>query len=389
MSSATASTNSPLTEADRSRFSRLMQAFPFREGGFDKWLKTPLVVIGAGMLGSRLCEEAVLAGASVIVFDPDIGEFSNLGNQRCQPGVFKALSLQARCDAIRPGQLTAICCDVRHANLRLLRDCAVWFDTTDDANLAWPLTEASNGLATYLLRCAVDGTGHSEMGRVLCSAGGRGHACQCCTLSMPDLLRQRRRTPCLAASAADGQPTLAGGAIATGTVGLALSLAQRLVAGKDVDAIVNHEFILDWTNFQMFAMRVDRCEGCLTGHRTWDLLDLEFSAADGTLADVFAAAGGSPQIDLEPYLHPLNVQAACPCGAVVSAVGTAWAEPPLCESCRSRLSWLPEIQIDRITRLQAESRGIQDVPLAQLGIPAGGMFVARSPGRPTRRLLLR
>jgi hypothetical protein len=389
MTSAIASTNSLLTEADQCRFSRLMNAYPFRDGGFDHWLTTPLAVIGAGMLGARLCEEAVLAGASVVVFDPDIGELPNLGNQRCQPGVFKALSLQARCEAIRSGHLTAVCRDVRHADLRQLRDCALWFDCTDDANLAWPLTEASNGLGSYLLRCAVDGTGQSEMGRVMCSAGGRGHACQCCSYSLEDVLRQRRRTPCLAGPAAEGPPTLAGGAIAAGTVGLALSLAQRLIAGKDLDRILNREFILDWTNFQMLAVRVNRCERCLTGHRTWDLMDLDFTAADGTLADVFAAAGASPEIDLEAYLHPLNVQAACRCGEVVAAVGTDWADPPLCPTCASRLTWMPEMQIDRVTRLQAEAWEIQDVPLATLGVPEGGMFVVRGPGRPVRRLLLR
>lgn len=389
MTSAPSFTNDSMTKADQCRFSRLMNAYAFRDGGFESWLTTPLAVIGAGMLGARLCEEAVLAGASVVVFEPDIGELSNLGNQRCQPGVFKAVSLQARCEAIRPGHLTAVCCDVRHANLRQLRRCAVWFDCTDDANLAWPLTEASNGLGSYLLRCAVDGTGQREMGRVLCSAGGRGQACQCCTYSLEDLLRLRRRTPCLAGPAAEGQPTLAGGAIAAGTAGLALSLAQRLIAGKDLDLILNREFILDWTNFQMLSVQLDRCERCLTGHRTWDLMDLDFTAADGTLADVFAAAGDAPELDLEPHLHPLNVQATCRCGEVVAAVGTDWAAPPPCPTCGQRLSWMREVQLDRFTRLQAESWGIQSVPLATLGIPEGGMFVVRGAKRPIRRLLLR
>jgi hypothetical protein len=139
----------------------------------------------------------------------------------------------------------------------------------------------------------------------------------------------------------------------------------------------------------MVSVRVPRSERCLTGHRTWDVVELDVAAADGPLADVFAAASACPHTDLEPYLHPFNVQATCDCGQVVASVGTDWADPPLCPSCASRMRWLNELQIDRVNGPQAESLEILGTPLATLGVPDGGMLVARGPGRPVRRLLLR
>ncbi len=369
-----------------------MQAYPFRDGGFERWIGARLAVVGAGMLGARLCEEAVLAGANVIVFDPDVGELANLGNQTCRPGRFKVDVVKQRCDAIRPGHLTAIPCDVRHANLRWLRGCTVWFDCTDDPNLAWPLTELSNGFDRVMFRCAVDGSGQTEIGRVLCSAGGSGHACQCCSYDPQDLFRSHRRTPCPGQSGPESPPTLAGGALAAGTAGLALSLAQRTIVGKDTDRILGHEFILDWTGFQMLHLRLPRAEGCLTGHRQWETMDLDVDDASGTLSEVFAAAehaiGGS-EIELETYLHPWNVQASCQCGAVACAVGTDWAVPPRCPKCSNRMQWLKEIQVAKATREQAASWGILANSLETLGVPRGAMFVARAGGHAARRLLLR
>lgn len=392
MNTINSPSNRPLDAAECSRFSRLMQAYPFRDGGFERWIGASLAVVGAGMLGARLCEEAVMAGADVTVFDPDVGQLANLGNQTCRPGMFKVDAVRQRCDALRPGHLTAVPSDVRHADLRLLRRCLVWFDCTDDPNLAWPLTELSNGFDCVLFRCAVDGSGQTEMGRVLCSAGGRGHACQCCSYSPDDLFRRHRRTPCPAQGGLDSPPTLAGGALAAGTAGLALSLAQRLIVGKDGDQILDHEFILDWTSFQLLHLRLLRAEGCLTGHQRWQTVNLDIDDVSGTLADVFAAAEtvvGSSAIVLEPYLHPWNVQASCPCGAVVRAVGTDWAPPPECPSCSSRMQWLKEVQAAQGSKEEAESWGVLAQPLASLGIPCGAMFVARANGRPVRRLLLR
>jgi hypothetical protein len=391
MNSPISSPSDPMTEADRTRYSRLMQTSAFRDGGFDRWYGTRLAVIGAGMLGARFCEEAVLSGANVVVFDPDVGQLSNLGNQTCRPEVFKVDSLRQRCDALRPGHLTAIPTDIRHADLRLLHRCQVWLDCSDDPNLAWILTELSNGLARCLVRCAVDGTGQTETGRVLVSGGGLGHACQCCGYAPKDVFQPLRRTPCPAQGTPEPHPTLAGGALAAGTAGLALSLVQRLITGQGADQIWSREFILDWTHFQLLPLTLPRSDHCLTGHQIWTPVELEFDVSAGTLADVFTAAEtavGSQEIDLEPYLHPWNLQATCPCGTVVHAVGTDVVSPPECPTCTGRMRWLAEMQVVRATRAQAESWGVLQRPLISLGIPSGAMFLARATGRPTRRLWL-
>jgi hypothetical protein len=153
---------------------------------------------------------------------------------------------------------------------------------------------------------------------------------------------------------------------------------------------LNHEVILDWTNFQLFDLRLDPSNRCLSGHRRFELIDVE-AGTETPLAGLFDIADGQfgAPASLAGFLHPLNVQAYCPCGQVSVAAGTAWAAPPRCPDCREPMQWLPETQCNRMDRPLAEELAILDKPLGELGFPAGGMFLARSPGKPPKRLLLR
>jgi molybdopterin/thiamine biosynthesis adenylyltransferase len=375
----------------KARLQRVARTHNFRGGDFGDWTGARLAIIGCGLVGGRLAEEAVLSGACVSIFDPDVGEVPNLGTQRCRVGVLKAESLADRCETIWPGRARAYPCDVRHAGVRPLLACDVWFDCTDDARLAWPLTELSNGLAKPLFRCAVDGSGQWELGRVLCSSGGTGHACQICSYSLDDFLRQPRRTPCPRRYNDSRPPTIAGGAIGAGIAGLALSLAQRLVAGADRDSVLNREFVLDWTNFQMVPVTLRRSTHCLSGHHVWACVATDVAAERDTLRDLFVVAERempTRPIALAPYLLPWNVQAYCTCGAVRDVVGTDRASAPRCPTCGHAMHWLTETRIESVCMDQAGELGILDAPLASLGIPAGALVVACGAERPPLRMLL-
>ena len=142
------------------RYDRLSATATFRDRGMVLWPAAVIGIIGSGLLGYRVAIEAVCSGARrVIIWDYDIGQESNLGNQFCQPGVPKVFSTVQACDRIRPSVAAGSCCDVRHAGLSQLRECDVLVDCSDDPGLAWTLTEISNGLRIPLVRCAVDGSG--------------------------------------------------------------------------------------------------------------------------------------------------------------------------------------------------------------------------------------
>lgn len=373
------------------RYHNLAQTPNFRDGRYEMWSHAMLAVIGVGLLGFRVAEEAVVSGAQVLVFDPDIGELANLGTQRCRAGMPKAQTLVEQCDAIRPGRARAFACDVRHAGIRPLLECDLWLDCTDDPALAWPLTVLSNGLRKPLLRCAVDGSGQSELGRVLCSSGGTGHACQLCSYAVPDGLRRAHRTPCLGQHRDGRPPTLAGGAIGAGIAGLALSLSQRLVTGHDAESVLDHEFILDWTTYQFIRLRLPRSGRCLSGHQAWQWLDTDVSVHEGTLRDLFGA--GQQQLSTAPqaigvHFLPLNLQAYCSCGSVREAVGTARATAPLCPSCGRPMQWLEQTRIESVRLDQAYDLGLLDRSLDSLGIPAGALIAATAPDRSAVRMLL-
>lgn len=377
---------------DEQRFGRLSQTRTFAHDGVRSWSQAVISIIGAGLIGGRLAFEAVLSGVGeVLVWDFDTTEIENLGNQIGQPTVPKITSLIERCDGVRPGHISGFREDIRHAGIRVLLGCDLLVDCSDDPRLAWSLTQISNGLNKPLLRAAVDGSGQMELGRVLCSSGGADGACQLCSFSLDDLKRHHQRMHCPNGQSDDGTPTLAGGPMGATISSLALLQAQRLVTGNDRESVVDREIIVDFSHFQLLNIRLDRSERCLSGHRRWELTDVDATVGEATLADLFDVARrgfGTTEVTLSGYQHPLNVQAACACGNVRIAAGTDWAKPPVCDDCRIPMQWLAETQVDRVNEEVAAELQVLSTSLAQLGYPSGAMFTARSPGKPALRLLL-
>lgn len=374
------------------RHARLRQTATFRNGGLARWAAARIAVIGAGALGGPLATGVVRSGASVGVFDFDTGATANLGTQLVEPGVPKVDTLVAACNAIDSGRARGYCCDVRHAGVGVLDEFDIFIDATDDPNLALPLSEISNGLGKVLLRTALDGSGHTEIGRVLCSSAATGHACQICNYSLEDLRAGRPRTACPDEAPTPRRPTIAGGAMAMFMAALGLLSSQRIVTGNDDELVYGRETIVDLSTLQLLPMKLHRSERCLSGHSRWELTRLHAAASSLTLSELFEIAGdelSATEISLEFYLHPLNVRADCTCGEVTEAVGTDWCVPPTCRACRAPMTWRRSIQNDQISREMADDLEILKRPLVEFGLPQkGAMIVARCPGkRPVRYIL--
>lgn len=379
--------------ADSDPFQRVKQTAAFRNGAHARWAAATLAIAGAGTLGGRVAVEAVRSGVGrVCIWDFDRGQVENQGNQLARPGLLKVESIVADCDRVRPGVAVGFPCDIRHAGIRQWHECAVMLDCTDAPGLAWALTETSNGTGTPLLRAAVDGSGQLELGRVLCSSSATGHACQLCSYNLEDLQPPFRRQPCRE-ELREQRPTLAGGPIASATSGLALLQAQRLVTGNDDDLVLDREILIDLSHFQLLAIQLRRCDRCLSGHQQWQTIDIDRAAGETTLGHLFQVAAGSlpaTAVTLAVYQHPLNTQAFCSCGCVQIAVGTDWALPPACPRCERPMTWLREMQLDRLDHHTAAELGVLDTPLDRLGVPEdGAMCLARIPGHSLRRFLLR
>ena len=380
---------SPPAAPEADRYFNLRRTSTFRDGGFARWSPWKVAVFGGGALGSQVATGVVRSGASVGVVDFDIGAPENQGTQPVEPGVSKVKTVVAACDAINAGRAQGFACDVRHVGVGLLNQFDLFIDCTDDPNLALPLTELSNGLGKPLLRCALDGSGEMETGRVLCSSAETGHACQICSYRLEDLRSNRQRTSCPDPAPKAPRPTIAGGALAMAVAGLGILSAQRLATGNDDELVLGHEIVLDFTNLQLLPMRLPRSERCLTGHLRWQLNEFGANASSANFAELFASASdefSTDDIVLEPYLHPLCVQAECECGHAVDAVGTIWATAPNCPKCTNPMTWRRVVQHDRITRQMALHFGILPTPLTALGISeTGAMIVARCRSKPPIR----
>lgn len=372
---------------------RLERTRTFRNGVSNKWLKAELHIFGAGTLGYRLATEAVVAGANVIIYDFDTFSAENAGTQSGPIGMRKIDYVAARAEMIAPGRVRGICADVRHVGIGTMISASVLIDCTDDPSLALPLARISNGLAAPLLRAALDGSGEHERGRVACSHGGAGHACQICTYEPRDVTRYLTRTPCPGNPSTPVQPTLAGGAIAMAVSGVTLLQAQRLVTGNDLDLVHDREWVIDLDVGALWPLRRRRCEQCLSGHLRWELIPIDCQAAETTFDDLFRKAGdhlGNGDLTIEPYGHPLCREATCHCGGHGHAVGTPWAPAPRCPDCGQGMEWSRATSLSRLALADAQQMRISDVPLDVLGLPpVGAMIVARAPGKRPVRLLLR
>lgn len=378
--------------ADQARFSRLGRCRTLRGGGHRRLGNASIAVAGAGMVGQRFVEEAVLAGVGrVLVCDFDHTEVENLGAQRGAVGVAKVDSLAARCEDILPGHVIGQKCDIRHVGPGQLLQYDLLVDTTDDPSIELALSSLSNGLGHPKLRIAVDGSGQSELGRVNCSHGAAGRSCGVCSYSLADVLRHHARTPCLGPAAA-ARHTYASGAIASAIVGVGLLSALRLMTGNEIDQVLDHELVLDLDNLQLLSIRRPRSSSCISGHVAWQLTRLPHRAETATLGVLMSLSQtrlGQGDVTLEPYAHPLCVSALCECGHRADVVGARWAPSPRCGRCGGSMQWCRESQYHRLDKAALAELEIADRPLTELGMPAcGAMFVARVAGKPPLRLVL-
>ncbi len=383
---------------DDGRFDRLRATATFADAAHEHWMQATLAVVGVGVLGSLFAREASRSGTHIDLYDFDIGEAHNKGNQPVEVGEPKAEAIARLCNSIAPGSARAHVEDIRHVGAGSFEHIALLVDCTDNAALALPLTELSNGWGIPLLRLAVDGSGRLELGRVLVSHGGQGHACQLCASSWKDVFDPGARTPCLGDEKQQA-PTNAGSALAMSVAGLGLLYAQRLVGGNGSDRILDGEVIVDLDTPGILPMKLRRNEECLSGHTRFDPTHLDRSAANTTLKELFWLArialedsrnpGPLQEISLAFRGHPILLGVACPgCGLELVRPGTFWRPAPECPRCGVVMERRRDAALDHMNQAQARALGLADTSCEALGLPTkGALVIARAPGYSPVQLL--
>lgn len=393
---------------DDGRFDRLRATTTFAGAAHERWMQARLAVIGVGVLGGLFAREASRSGARCDLYDFDFGEAHNRGNQHVEVGEPKAEAVARLCNAIAPGSARAHVADIRHVGVGSFEHITLIVDCTDDAALALPLTELSNGWGVPLLRLAVDGSGRLELGRVLVSHGGQGHACQVCASSWKEVFDPGARTPCLGAPG-DRAPTNAGAPLAMSVAGLGLLYAQRLVGGNGSDRILDREVMVDLDSPGVLSMELRRNEACLSGHKRFDATHLDRAAADTTVEELFGLArialenervtdsecvtdarnsGPLQEISLAFRGHPILLGVVCPCGLELVRPGTLWRPAPACPRCGGVMERRTDVALDHLNQAQARELGLADTSCEALGLPRRGALVAvRAPGRSPVQLL--
>ncbi len=343
---------------------------------------------GCGLLGTQTAEGLARSGYELGLVDFDRGEERNVLRQRAEPGLPKAETLAAACQAIRSGCARAFVEDIRHLGLRVLLDADLLLDVSDDPALRLALTRLSNGLGIPLVRGALDGSGTRALGRVRVSHGGAGRSCLVCRATPRELGSGARRLPCLGGRSDTRPPTRAGIPSAMATGGLVLHVIG-LVLGGGEDA-VDREIYLDLAGACLVGS-IERADRCLSGHDTWQLEPLDLSVRDTTLGELFAflsrELGAAPR--LAPFEHPIFTAARCPaCGEWKLAPGTRWAPVARC-ACGATLERRPEHALGTLDEHSARALDLCERTLGELGLPAqGALITARGSTGPARHFLL-
>jgi hypothetical protein len=344
-----------------------------------------LLIVGCGVLGSRIADGAVRAGYSVGLCDFDTGTAANVPRQ---PGIAvgepKALALAELLNELRPGTATAYVADVRALEVGILRRYRLLLDGSDDPALRRFLALVGNGLCLPVLRAALDGSGQKALGRVRVSHGGRGFSCPACHAAAPDTWR----TPCPGAPLEPARPpTQAGIPVAMAIAGLALHVAEKVLAGRE--DVLGREIYLDLDGATL-AGTIPRDERCSVGHEPWVIEPLELQPAE-TLAGLFArlaAALGARPVVLEPFGNPLAPSTRCQaCGASRVDPGFLRSPAAACD-CGGRSERRPELALPALTEPAAQKLGLSGRPLAELGLHAGALVMARAGAGGARNFLL-
>jgi len=327
---------SPRAPEVPARLARLAATSALRGAGLARWQGASISLFGAGHLGGLLGPALARSGLGALtIVDFALGREENLGTQAVRPGEPKARTLAAACAAVAvPGassgasagpyegtRVRALELDARRVSVRELARQTLWIDATDDAGLALPLTRLSNGLGVPLVRVAVDGSGERELGRVLVSHGGAGHACQVCPHEPARVAS--RRSPCPNGLPARAAPTIAGNGLGLAVAGLGLLQAQRVVTENDAERALGREVLVDLDGLALVPLELSRSDACLAGHGSFELVEPRGVAAAtlGGLFETARAALGSDAV-LAPHAHELRL-AACDCGRL----GARFAPP--------------------------------------------------------------
>jgi hypothetical protein len=174
--------------------------------------------------------------------------------------------------------------------------------------------------------------------------------------------------------------------------GVGLLSAQRLVGGTSPEGVLDHEVILDLNTPQILSIEVRRSDACLSGHRRFEPTQLDQTAAETTVGELFVAARravGSHRVSLEAWGHPILLALACPSGHQLIVPGTPWRPLPPCAECGLPMLHRNDVALKRFNEAQAKQLDISDTTCEELGLPrSGALLLAQAPDRPSVQLLL-
>jgi molybdopterin/thiamine biosynthesis adenylyltransferase len=351
----------------------------------------PVVLVGAGAVGSRVGVSLATLGTPVVVIDPGQVESANIGLQlydRADVGLTKCEALVRRLCAIRSD--LALACfpiDVRAAGPGILSRCRLVIGCVDSfAARVW-LTRTTTGLGVPYLDVALDGTGQSLYGRVSGFDVRHGTACLGCGWDDENwniVNREQGGSGCavLAATAPELPSTLALPGLAEAVAGLATIQSTRTLLGDEAGRVLGREWRLNLSAGRLDETKLERDPRCRLEHRPWSMVKIDRDPCEITVRELFDRASecfGSDVV-LGAYDDPLVFKAGC--SECRREVATAFLRSrlPLCTVCNRAL--IPLATGFWAWFRRADAPSFQDRTWAELGLAPGGAVLARGPGRP-------
>ncbi|HRK29714.1 MAG TPA: ThiF family adenylyltransferase [Tepidisphaeraceae bacterium] len=341
-----------------------------------------VIVVGAGALGNEIIKNLALLGVgNILICDKDRIEHSNLSRsilyRACDAGKQKALVAAEAARAIYPE------CNVHAFDGDIVHDLGLgvfrWADVV--------LGGLDNRLARLTINrnCYrvgkpwIDGAIEQIQGiaRVFTPPEG---ACYECTMSQRDwqVLQNRRSCNLLSRTEMEGGKTPTTPTISSIIAGLQCQEALKLIHG--LPTLAGKGWMFDGLSSEAFQTEYQRKHDCLS-HDTIDrVIEIEGSSHEILVGDVLAIAQretGQADVCLELTRDVLE-KLVCPkCSreeAMLTSLGKVKSDRAACQHCEG-----VERHVVTFNRIDARSPYLGRT-LAQLGLPAMDILVARGPG---------
>lgn len=345
------------------------------------------VIVGQGNTGSAAT--TLLARlpdvAKLTLVDPDRFELANVANQAvdCEAvGRYKVDVLRERVQAISPAiRVETRKCRVETVPLGALR-ADVLCCCVDNRAARQHINETACRLSMPWVNCAV---GAPSLARVDVYRTSETEACMECAWDQAEYEAMEQRYVCELDGTATPTTPATGATAELGAIAAALLVneTRKLFAGRDADALIGRQLVLDLDHYARHLCEYRRNPACRLEHVSWAIGPVELDPQSASLDDLFAAVSDSSDAVLRLPRHRFVTHLDCNrcrrrTSVGLAVLGRIGAEKSRCD-CGGRMAGAGFYTLEALPRAEL-SRAMRALNIGEIGFETGDVVCVEADG---------